>query len=560
MLHSGRTLVLAAGAVLLSGVATPSAFAGPLVRNCSPLGWLADDVRWSRDVNPHNHIDDLIDASSDPTFDVLVNYKRCVEPEDMAALAALGPSVTVQQRWDFISSVSLGGLTKADIARLVHRPEVAFVEMQVPFYPDLDVSVPNIKVAAGFYSFDTLEDLDPSLDGAGTTIAVVDSGVDNGHHAFATTQLVGTYNVFNHLLESDPVDNLGHGTHVASIALGQVTANHGRGVAPAARLVDLKVFNHAGEPATTDQMKDGLGVLYKHRIEWGVDVVNLSLSNDKPSDGQDALSMLVNLGDWLGMVMVVSAGKLGPANGYIPAPAAADDAITVAASDDLNTQTRDDDGMLITSSRGPRADDGDADCLDELKPDVAAPGTNIVAAAFDTPDGAISKNGTSMAAPHVAGLAALIIQARPGITPEAVKQVLIATAEQKGPLSTTCDQTDQIWNREWGFGLVNGFQAIYAVEGTDLTFPHDPPTPIWTSQDIITLPDPPKKNVNTHVTVMVTNLGPNDASRVDIRLAAGKFSPNPVYQNVAGKVGDIPAYTTVPVTFAWQPPTPVLGL
>ncbi|PYT17370.1 MAG: hypothetical protein DMF51_02665, partial [Acidobacteria bacterium] len=100
----------------------------------------------------HNKIDDQIDASGDPTFDVMVNYKRCVEDADITFLGSLSVGSKVQRRSRYIPSVAVGELTKADVQRVAALTDVAFVERQVLYHTNLDTSVPNLRVASGFYT------------------------------------------------------------------------------------------------------------------------------------------------------------------------------------------------------------------------------------------------------------------------------------------------------------------------------------------------------------------------------------------------------------------------
>jgi hypothetical protein len=150
---------------------------------------------------------------------------------------------------------------------------------------------------------------------------------------------------------------------------------------------------------------------------------------------------------------------------------AADKVITIAATDDLDTIDRSDDIIAGYSSRGPRMDDGDENPYDELKPDVAAPGTGISNAQFDrTGDGSGNGyeprgSGTSYAAPNVVGVVALILEANPELTPELVKEILRFTAERRG--NATFPELDPFWNRDFGYGIIDAYRAVKVAEGIE---------------------------------------------------------------------------------------------
>jgi serine protease AprX len=522
-------------------------------------------MAWSRDTSPANGIDDEIDASGESQFDIVVNFNDCVESSDVGFLSLHG---TIQRRLKYISSVSMAGVSKTSIATLVADPRVAFVELQPTFQALLNTSVPNVRVAASAtYSPNTVSDAFPTLNGSGVGIAIIDTGVDNTTHAaFAGTTFSGGYNAITQVL-ADPDDDNQHGTHVASIALGQTTTTTSRGVAPSARLIDVKVLD-AGGNGSWNTVTDGLEKLYDNRTTWGVDVINMSLGGGV-GDGLSALSQLVDLAESMGIVVVISAGNSGPNNPTLPDPAAATRAITVAASSDLDTVDRANDIIAEYSSRGPRSSDGDQDCIDELKPEVAAPGSHsplisqcntfdapggIRAARWNTATGMLRACGTSMAAPHVAGLAALIKQARPGINAASVKELIIATAEPRGtPSASSCDPT---WNRDWGWGLVNAYSAIALASQTNMRFPSHPPNPIWLSPDISTSPYPPQKNQTNTVSVTVRNAGSVAATGIRIHLGAEDFTanlPQNPFSDIGTRVVTVPANTTQTFNFAWKP-------
>jgi hypothetical protein len=203
----------------------------------------------------------------------------------------------------------------------------------------------------------------------------------------------------------------------------------------------------------------------EYKDEFDIDILSLSVGDLIPGndDGQSTQGLLINTAVDEGLVVVVAAGNDGPDNSGFSDTAAADEAITVGAIDDMESVSRIDDEIADFSSRGPRADDGDNDELDEFKPDIVAPGVGIYSALYSaTPLGAVTgyqaQSGTSMACPHVAGLAALMLEAYPDCTPQDIKDALRESAESRGnPYDRSVDNK---YNKDFGWGIVDSHQAV----------------------------------------------------------------------------------------------------
>src|SRR5439155_25131938 len=203
----------------------------------------------------------------------------------------------------------------------------------------------------------------------------------------------------------------------------------------------------------------------------GVQVINMSLGClSCSSDGTSADEQMVNAAVDAGITVCIATGN-GSTQNSISSPAGADQCIAVGASSHNSTLIRTDDRVTDFSNEGPRASDGDADHLDEMKPSVVAPGAGIVSADGDpTTDGTFYKvlNGTSMACPHVAGVAALIKQANPALTPLEIRTILQNTAEhnipsvKNGGVDRPNDPfgVDPNYDPGCGWGLVDVYAAV----------------------------------------------------------------------------------------------------
>lgn len=367
----------------------------------------------------------------------------------------------------------------------------------------LDVSSKAIKVEASHEYPDNveayateIEDV-TTLDGRGGAIAVLDTGVDDDHPTFQNAFVAGAeYRTScDCMRETDwngeqinPDDTDGHGTHVASIALGRGGSDLGpAGVAPGAGLVDVKISNTLGFSASTIQKGIDWVIDYNEgNTNWTantkVRVIVLSFANlDAHEEREyDAAMDAVKRAHDNGILVVPAAGNCGPDSGNvstncsgggderdrIPSPGAAPEALTVGAVDDNGTVRRSQDQVAGYSSRGPNPADSASDER-WRKPDVVAPGTDITAAC---PTGGFgsgedmdcTKSGTSMAAPHVAGLAAVLWQAIDRASdddpsPGLVKDLITDTALDIG---------EEGWDRAAGYGYVDGYEAVVQATNT----------------------------------------------------------------------------------------------
>ncbi|GAB7052222.1 hypothetical protein JCM9534A_73480 [Catenuloplanes indicus JCM 9534] len=272
--------------------------------------------------------------------------------------------------------------------------------------PSLDVSVPQIGAPAAWQA---------GLTGTGTTVAVLDTGIDETH-----PDLAGQVRAARNFVEDaeDDRDLVGHGTHVASTIAG--TGDRFKGVAPGAKLLDGKV---CGLTAGCPESSILAGMQWA--AEQGADVVNMSLGGFGTPEEDPIEAAVRTLSEEHGTLFVVAAGNSGGfGEGSVESPGTADAALTVGAVDKSGN-------LAGFSSRGPRPGDY------AIKPEITAPGVDISAArsadAVEMTDpgpaaGYTTASGTSMATPHVAGAAALLAQQHPDWTGDRLKSVLVGSA------------------------------------------------------------------------------------------------------------------------------------
>ncbi|HET9326393.1 MAG TPA: S8 family serine peptidase [Candidatus Eisenbacteria bacterium] len=449
-----------------------------------------------------------VENAANVVFAIYVMYDHHPTAADQAVL--LGTGVTMA--WPFLSIDYIESrATYAQILLIaalpgVQRVEAVPVEYATNHYGARVVRARDsrgLSAADNYALFPSVGNL--GFDGTGIVIAILDTGVNDdvdqvnpgypGHESLrgkflgggefwcgqpaCSTPANSSMNPQDHGGEASSY----HGTHVAGSALG--TGGPGAifaGVAPGARLVDCKVLSDAG--ATVGGSNRGLDwcIANKNTV-WagldptsiwrGIDVVSMSLGSTECATGSGtstgAGSTLVNTAVQQGLVVVIATGN-DDATECIASPAAADHSIAVGASSHARTLNRGDDQVTTFSNEGPRDDDGDADHFDEMKPNVVAPGAGIISASGDpTTDGtAYSQlSGTSMAAPHVSGCVALVLQANPSLSPLQVRTILQNTAEHNLPTAKPSGDRgqdpyglDANFDPSCGWGLVDVYAAV----------------------------------------------------------------------------------------------------
>jgi subtilisin family serine protease len=270
---------------------------------------------------------------------------------------------------------------------------------------ELDFYLSQVRAPAAWSS---------GLDGTGVDVAVLDTGVDDGHPALAG-QVTAQANFSD---EPSAADGNGHGTHVASLVAGTGAGSDGarQGIAPGADLLAGKVLGDNAE---------GRASWLIAGMEWavaqGADVVNLSLGGAPVPTDDPLVESLERLTAETGTLFVVAAGNrggLGTAPFTIETPGSAPSALTVGAVSATDVQA-------FFSSEGPTL------AGYRLKPDVTAPGVDILGARAGARDSDLywPMSGTSQATPIVAGAAALLMQQHPDWSWQRVKAQIVTTAD-----------------------------------------------------------------------------------------------------------------------------------
>lgn len=329
----------------------------------------------------------------------------------------------------------------------------------------LDSSVPMIHANEAWPFVDSVG---APLTGYGVKIGIIDTGVDYTHADLGGCfgpgcKVEGGWDFINN--DSNPMDDHGHGTHVAATAGGRGIAagNPLLGVAPDATIYAYKVLSSGGSGATS-----GVAAAIDRCVDPNLDgdftdhldVCSMSLGGSGNPD--DITSLASDNAMRNGVVITIAAGNSGPSYQTITSPGTSREAITVGAAckpADIGKILQCSTDIASFSSRGPVKWTGtNGEQQEMVKPDIVAPGVNICAAEWnswlttrrckDTTHIAIS--GTSMATPHVAGMAALLRQAVPNAAPANIKNAIKLSAV---PYSGFDENTQ-------GKGLIHTVEAL----------------------------------------------------------------------------------------------------
>lgn len=353
----------------------------------------------------------------------------------MGSVAAMASSFSVKRQYSLLNMMA-GKANERAIEALRNNPNVerVYYDYEVRLIEPVSENIaPMMQDTVPLIGASNITVNNVSINGTGIKVAIIDTGVNYSHPDLGNcttaqflngtcSKVVDGYDFYSN--DNDPMDQNRHGTHVA----GTVAANGAlRGVAPGAQIIAVKVFPASGGASTSDIIAG-----MEFSVLRGANIVSLSLGGTEvPHNGKDIMALAA---DALSnrALFIIAAGN-SYSLGSIGSPGLSAQAITVGATDKS-------DSMASFSSRGGTSDG-------RIDPDIVAPGVSINSTYYL--GGYLTLSGTSMATPHVAGAAALVMQANPTWSVSRVKQALVNTAKDLG----------FFWKNQ-GSGRLNASEAV----------------------------------------------------------------------------------------------------
>ena len=375
------------------------------------------DAIWIAAQN--NHYDYL---DEDNKISVIVDFDHTPTSADQFMLE-MELGFETQFRYWLIDAIA-GKMEIDRIPDLVNLPGVVFVELDSRLGIQMEEVVPTHGVDLVWQ--------DTGYTGDGITMAIIDTGIDGNHTALDdldddnTTndpKIVAFYDAINNPeatngTEIFPYDDNGHGTHCAGITAGTGAPNYQHiGVAPRANLVGVKVLDGGGSGSFAAVMA-GMEWTVEKRHEFNIRAASMSLGAltgaiEWTSSEEESVNRMANEMMRAGVTLFIAAGNSG-GTATIGTPGSAEDVITVGSLDK-------DTGIAVYSSQGP-TEEG------RVKPNVAFVGSSVNAPDANTGDGYVALSGTSMATPGAAGVAVLMYQANPDLSPFDVRNIMQETS------------------------------------------------------------------------------------------------------------------------------------
>ncbi|MEZ8002066.1 MAG: S8 family serine peptidase [Candidatus Poseidoniaceae archaeon] len=416
------------------------------------------------------HKDSPLFLDEDNTLPLIIDFDHTPGADEIALLER---EIDFQHQWTLEGIDALAGRVPVEYIRdAALLPGVVMLEL------DGLLSVNNGD-AAVLHGVDTVW-ADTGYDGAGSAVAIIDTGIDGAHaslddldddNSTNDPKIIAFYDPVNNPsltngTEVFPYDDQGHGSHCAGTTAGTGAPNYEHiGMAPQAFLVGVKVLDAGGSGSFATVMA-GMEWTVENRFKFNIRGASMSLGGpglaEWASSDDDSVNRYANEMMAAGIAIFIAAGN-NAVSAQIGTPGSAEDAITVGALDKNSA-------IAIYSSQGP-TEEG------RVKPNLAYVGSNVMSVAFNSGDQYTAMSGTSMATPGAAGVAALMFQANPDLSPFDIKNIMQETATYRLCIYMAANEPcfeDAIpknrQNNVYGHGEVRALDAVYEAAERDYVF------------------------------------------------------------------------------------------
>lgn len=352
---------------------------------------------------------------------VIIDFDHTPTDKDSQLLTLL---VGFEQQWELPLIDALAGTISVDeISSAASIPGVVMIELD----GILQIAMDSVVEVHGVNTVWQ----DTGYTGAGSTVAIIDTGIDGSHaglddldddNSTNDPKVIAFYDAVNapgstNGTEVFPYDDQGHGSHCAGITAGTGAPDYDFiGVAPQANLVGVKVLDSGGSGSFATVMA-GMQWTVDHRYEFNIRAASMSLGGpgaiEWTSSEEDSVNRMGNEMMRAGIALFIAAGN-SAVSAQIGTPGSAEDVITVGA---LDKDTK----IAIYSSQGP-TEEG------RIKPNLAFVGSDVMSVAYNSGDQYTAMSGTSMATPGAAGLGALMLQANPDLSSFDLRNIMQETA------------------------------------------------------------------------------------------------------------------------------------
>jgi len=399
-------------------------------------------------------------VDSDDTISVIVDFDRQPTAEDQEMLEREVDFQT-QFRYHLIDSIA-GRVAVDDIVEMSDLPGVVLIELD----GILTIQMNDVKDVHGIPMIWE----DTGYTGKGSVVSIIDTGIDSEHvglddmdddNSTNDSKVIAFYDAVNNPdktngTEVKAYDDQGHGSHCAGITAGTGAPTYEYiGVAPKAQLVGVKVLDEGGSGSFATVMA-GMQWTVDKRHDFNIRAASMSLGGfgliEWTSSEEESVNRMANEMVRSGVALFIAAGN-SAVSAQIGTPGSAEDVITVGALDK-------DTSIAVYSSQGP-TEEG------RVKPNIAFVGSSVMAPEANSGDGYVGYSGTSMATPGAAGLAALMYQANPDLSPFDIRNIMQETSTYRQchyMLANEPCAEDLIpknrQNNVYGHGHVEGLPAL----------------------------------------------------------------------------------------------------